>query len=147
MLFDHCAACQRCCVVDPGSPPLEVSLTTAESSRIGSVCIETSCENLGPTGCLMKDEKPFSCRLYPLSFDPGSRRFFYDSECPIMTTYVEQLHDNESEASHHLLSIKSEILKLEKSDPEFLARNHEVDVDYFDLIKLPIKSSLQGNKK
>jgi hypothetical protein len=64
-----------------------------------------------------------------------------------MTTYVEQLHDSESEASRHLLSIKSEILKLEKSDPEFLARNHEVDVDYFDLIKLPIKSSLQGNKK
>jgi hypothetical protein len=95
----------------------------------------------------MKDEKPFSCRLYPLSFDPGSRRFFYDSECPIMTTYVEQLHDNESEASRHLLAIKSEILKLEKSDPQFLARNHEVDVDYFDLIKLPIKSSLQGNKK
>ena len=95
----------------------------------------------------MKEEKPFSCSLYPLSFDPGSRRFFYDSECPIMDAYVEQLHDEDSEASHHLLSIKSEILRLEKTDPEFLTRNHEVDVDYFDLIKLPIKSSLQGNRK
>ena len=147
MLFDHCAACQRCCVVDPGNPPLEVTLTSAEASRIGSVCIETSCENLGPTGCSMKQEKPFSCRLYPLSFDPGSRHFFYDSECPIMDVYVEQLHDETSEASRHLQSIKSEILMLEKADPEFLARNHEVDVDYFDLLELPIKSSLQGNKK
>jgi len=95
----------------------------------------------------MKDDKPFSCRLYPLSFDPKSRRFSYDSECPIMTTYVEQLHDRDSEASRHLLSIESEILKLEKSDPDFLVRNHEVDVDYFDLIKLPLNSSLQGNIK
>jgi hypothetical protein len=147
MLFDHCAACQRCCVVDPGNPPLEVSLTATEATRIGSLCIETSCENLGPSGCEMKDDKPFSCRLYPLSFDPKSRRFSYDSECPIMTTYVEQLHDRDSEASRHLLSIESEILKLEKSDPDFLVRNHEVDVDYFDLIKLPLNSSLQGNIK
>ena len=147
MLFDHCAACQRCCVVDPGHPPLEVTLTATETTKVGSVCIETSCEHLGSSGCTMGDDKPFACRLYPLSYNPASRRFFFDSECPVMTTYIEQLPEKDSEASRHLNSIKTEILKLEKSDLDFLTRNHEVDTDYFDLIKLPLKSSLQGRRK
>jgi hypothetical protein len=64
-----------------------------------------------------------------------------------MTTYIEQLHEKDSEASLHLKSIKAEIINLEKTDLDFLARNHEVDSDYFDLIKLPLKSSLQGRRK
>ncbi len=64
-----------------------------------------------------------------------------------MPTYIEQLHDKKSEASRHLNAIKKEVVKLEKVDPDFLARNHEVDVDYFDLIELPLKSSLRGYGK
>jgi len=147
MLFDHCAACQRCCVIDSGHPPLEVTLTVTEASKIGKVCIETSCEHLGPSGCTMGEDKPFACSLYPLSFNPYSRRFFFDSECPVMPTYIEQLNDKDSEASQHLNAIKTQVRKLEKSDPAFLARNHDVDIDYFDLIALPVKSSLQGSRK
>jgi hypothetical protein len=95
----------------------------------------------------MGDDKPFSCTLYPLSFDPHSRRFSFDSECPILDTYIEQLHDQNSEASRHLKTVSAKVLGFEKTDPDFLARNHGVDIDYFDLIELPLKSSLKGNRK
>ena len=147
MLFDHCAECQRCCIVETGYPPLEVTLTETEVSKIGSVCIETSCKHLGPSGCTMGEAKPFACSLYPLSFNPQSRRFLFDGECPIMPTYIEQLRDEKSEASRHLKAIKKEVVRLEKLDPDFLAKNHDVDIDYFDLIELPLKSSLQGHRK
>ena len=55
MLFDHCATCQRCCHVDPGFPPLEVTLTREEKKGLGSVCIENSCEHLGDAGCTLGD--------------------------------------------------------------------------------------------
>ena len=147
MLFDHCATCQRCCVVDPGHPPLEVTLTETETARIGAVCIEKTCTNLGPSGCTMGEAKPFSCTLYPLSFNPGSRRFSFDSECPIIHTYFEQLHDKDSEASRHLSSVSAKVRGFEKTDPGFLAKNHGVDIDYFDLVELPIRASLKGNRK
>jgi Fe-S-cluster containining protein len=147
MLFDHCATCQRCCVVDLGHPPLEVTLTHAESSRFGSLCIENNCTFLGSSGCTLGEDKPFSCSLYPLSYDPHVRRFSIDSECPINGAYIEQLDDDGSEASRHLKAMNAKVSKLEKTDPDFLARNHEVDIDYFDLIELPIKSSVQGNRK
>ncbi len=95
----------------------------------------------------MGEDKPFACSLYPLSFNPYSRRFFFDSECPVMPAYIEQLHDKDSEASQHLKAIKTQVRKLEKSDPAFLVRNHDVDIDYFDLAALPVKSSLQGSRK
>ena len=95
----------------------------------------------------MGETKPFACTLYPLSFNPQTRRFLFDGECPIMPTYVEQLHDKDSEASHHLKAIKKEVLRLEKADPDFLTRNHGVDIDYFDLVELPLKSSLRGYRK
>jgi hypothetical protein len=95
----------------------------------------------------MGEAKPFACSLYPLSFNPQSRRFLFDGECPIMPTYIEQLRDEKSEASRHLKAIKKEVVRLEKLDPDFLAKNHDVDIDYFDLIELPLKSSLRGYGK
>jgi hypothetical protein len=85
----------------------------------------------------MGEHKPFSCSLYPLSFNPHERRFYFDSECPLLPTYVEQLGDNHSEASQHLTSITREILRLEQDDPGFLLRNHEIDIEYFDLVDIP----------
>ena len=64
-----------------------------------------------------------------------------------MPAYIEQLHEKDSEASQHLKSIKTQVRRLEKSDPAFLTRNHNVDIDYFDLIALPVNSSLQGSRK
>src|SRR5712692_7494149 len=122
MLFDLCAQCQRCCVVDPGEAALEVSLTRTEEKRFGSVCIETRCTHLGPHGCRVGDDKPFSCALYPLSFNPHERRFYFDVECPLLATYVEQLGDNHSEASRHLASMTQEILRLEQAEPGFLLK-------------------------
>ena len=64
-----------------------------------------------------------------------------------MPAYIEQLQDKNSEAAQHLNAIKAQVRKLEKNDPDFLARNHDVDIDYFDLIALPVRSSLQGSRK
>ena len=140
MLFEYCAECRRCCNVDEGHPALEVTLTTSEQKKFGSICIERNCTHLGDQGCTLGHEKPFSCSLYPLSFNPKSRTFSYDSECPLMPTYVGQLKDEASEASLHLEAITQEILKLETSDPNFLMENHAVDIDYFELIKLSHKA-------
>ncbi len=54
-----------------------------------------------------------------------------------MPTYFAQLADQGSEASAHLNTITQKILKLEKSNSDFLVENHAVDIDYFELIKLP----------
>jgi Fe-S-cluster containining protein len=137
MLFEYCAECQSCCNVDPGHPPLDVSLTNAETSRFTPICIEDRCEHLGNAGCTLGDSKPFSCSLYPLSFDPAARAFSFDAECPLKDTYFSQLRDPNSEASHHLARMSDKIHALETSDPEFLKANHAVDIDYFDLIPLP----------
>ena len=102
MLFDHCATCQRCCHVDPGFPPLEVTLTREEKKGLGSVCIENSCEHLGDAGCTLGDAKPLSCKLYPLAFNPKTKAFFFDIDCPLMPMYESQLQDPASEASNHL---------------------------------------------
>jgi Fe-S-cluster containining protein len=123
-----------------------VTLTLVEQAKFGSICIERNCVYLGAIGCTLGQEKPFSCSLYPLSFDPHSRTFSYDSECPVMPAYVLQLEDKTSEASQHLQEVTEEILRLEGIDPTFLKENREVDVDYFDLIKLshsalPVRSA------
>jgi hypothetical protein len=85
----------------------------------------------------MGEHKPFSCSLYPLSFNPHERRFYFDTECPLLSTYVEQLGDKNSEASDHLASITLEILRLEHDEPGFLLKNHEVDIEYFELVEIP----------
>ena len=137
MLFEFCAECRRCCNVEEGHPPLEVTLTSVEQQKFGSICIEDNCTHLGNAGCTLGDEKPFSCSLYPLAFDPGERAFYFDNEFPLMPAYIAQLADKGSEASSHLDSITQKIVKLEMTNPDFLVENHAVDIDYFELIKLP----------
>ena len=138
MLFDHCAQCQRCCHVDEDYPPLEVTLTQKEKKVYGSVCIETHCAHLGPVGCQLGDDKPVSCKLYPLSYEPNTRSFHFDVECPLKSTYFEQLAQPASEASLHLSKMAQVIQKLEKSDPAFLETNYAIDIDYFELEALPV---------
>jgi Fe-S-cluster containining protein len=147
LLFDHCAECRRCCNVDAGHPPLEITLTTSEKKSLGSVCIEGDCEHLGSTGCVIGKTKPFSCQLYPLAYNPKNRNFYFDTECPLMPQYVKQLKDSASEASRHLAAMSKTIVKLEKSDPTFLQDNYEVDSDYFDLKRLTHKPLPQDNSK
>ncbi len=139
MLFDHCAECRRCCNTEQGQAPLEITLTATENVRIGEFCVDGNCQYLGNEGCTLGPQKPFSCTLYPLSYNPKSRHFSFDTECPLMPTYFEQLASPKSEASKHLAQVTKEIQKLEKTDPEFLQTNHEIDIDYFDLKKLPTK--------
>jgi len=141
LLFDYCAKCRRCCHVDAGEPPLEITLTAEERTRYGHLCLERECRHLGEHGCTLKDEKPFSCKLYPLAYDPDTRDFYYDVECPLMPTYISQLGDIRSEASGHLATVRKEVLALEKSDPAFLQENFGVDTGYFDLRSL-IRSPL-----
>jgi Fe-S-cluster containining protein len=70
-----------------------------------------NCEHLGPKGCVLGEEKPFSCTLYPLSFNPKSQTFYFDVECPIMPEYVEQLASPKSVASKHLAAMATGIKK------------------------------------
>ena len=138
MLFDHCAECRRCCHVDAGYPSLEITLTKNEKQKYQHICIETNCDHLGAAGCTLADEKPFSCKLYPLVYDPEEREFFFDVECPLMPEYTKQLSDKNSEASHHLSALGQEIILLEKLDRKFLEMNFEIDTDYFELQALPV---------
>lgn len=146
MLFDYCAECRLCCHVETDYPSLEVSLTKDEKKTFGEVCIETECKFLGCDGCRLGDSKPFSCQMYPLAFDPKSRRFFFDSECPLMSTYLEQLKDPVSDASTHLEAIQMKIRALMQSDAAFLKRNFGVDADYFAIEPLPVPPLLVTEK-
>ena len=136
-LFDHCDECRRCCHVDEDYPPLEVTLTKMEKRRYSQICIESRCEHLGESGCVLGDEKPFSCRLYPLAFDPAESRFYYDDGCPLMPVYIAQLGTEGSDAFEHFKSVNTFIGELKKADRQFLKRNFLVDADYFDLKELP----------
>lgn len=133
MLFDHCAQCRQCCHIEPGYPPLDITLTAQEKTRMGSLCIETACTHLGPRGCTMGEDKPLSCKLYPLSYNPRSKKFSFDSDCPLMPEYQAQLASPTSEASAHLASMQTAIAALHKTDVAFLRENHRIDSDYFDL--------------
>ena len=137
MLFDYCAECRLCCHVEDGYPPLEVSLTRKEKAQHERICIETNCRHLAATGCTLGEDKPFSCKLYPLAYNPSERRFYYDTECPLMPEYLRQLNDDQSDATQHLKQMRSEINALEKSDAKFLTANFAVDQDYFELNTLP----------
>ena len=139
MLFDHCAECRRCCHTEQGQAPLEITLTASESKRLGEFCLDGNCQYLGNSGCTLGEQKPFSCSLYPLSYNPKSRSFSFDTECPLMDTYFGQLSTPGSDASEHLARMTNKVEKLEKQDPNFLQTNYEIDVDYFDLKKLPTK--------
>ena len=133
MLFDHCAQCQSCCRIDDGFPALDITLNKTEKKRFGSLCIETSCEHLGSGGCKLGDDKPFGCQLYPLSYDPKAKNFYFDVACPLMPTYRQQLNDPYSEASAHLARMKATIEQLEVDDPQYLEQNFQVDTEYFDI--------------
>lgn len=136
VLFDHCAVCRSCCHIEAGYPPLEVVLPQAEQKRFGRICIEDQCEHLGPKGCKLGDAKPIGCQLYPLTFDPQSSSFFFDSECPLLPEYQRQLADPSSEASTHLKRMRQAIDTLSVSDPTFLQLNFDADSDYFDIVPL-----------
>ena len=143
MLFDHCAKCMRCCHVEEGFPPLEVTLTAKERGSLGSVCIQTQCEHLGDTGCTLGHAKPLSCKLYPLAFDPKTEVFYFDSDCPLMPQYQLELQHPGSDASSHFAAMNAELHALKKSDRKFLNANYQVDSDYFDLHPLQTKTMLK----
>jgi Fe-S-cluster containining protein len=148
VLFDHCAVCQRCCNVEAGFPPLEITLTAKEQKKLGSVCIETSCTHLGPQGCTMGEDKPFGCTLYPLSYNPKNKSFYFDTDCPLMDDYMDGLSDKDSDAHQHLSNVNDIIVQLEKTDPAFLQVNHAVDVSYFDLKRITaVHFTPKQNKK
>jgi Fe-S-cluster containining protein len=141
VLFDHCAECQRCCNVEQGYPPLEITLTQKEEKRLGSICIQTQCHHLGAQGCSLGEDKPFGCTLYPVSYNPNKQKFYFDADCPLMDEYIAGLADSNSEASIHMAKVERTVAKLEEKDPVFLQQNYEVDKAYFDLKKITPKKS------
>lgn len=147
MLFDHCAECQRCCNVESGYPSLEITLTQQEEKKLGSICIQVKCNHLGSNGCMLDEDKPFGCTLYPLSYNPQKQNFYFDADCPLMDVYIQDLADCQSEASAHLAKVSAGVSKLELTDPVFLQQNFEVDKAYFDLKKItPYKTKTKPKK-
>jgi hypothetical protein len=137
LLFDHCAECQSCCHVEEGYGTLEITLTQQESKRFRHLCIEDQCEYLGAKGCTLGDQKPLSCKLYPLSFDPDTKKYSFDSDCPLLPEYKRQLKDPQSDASQHMREMNEQQLDRSLVDEPFLRRNREIDVDFFDLVPVP----------
>ncbi len=84
----------------------------------------------------MGESKPIGCSLYPLSYNPNNKSFYFDTDCPLMDDYLLGLSDIKSDASEHLHKVQQDIARLEKTDPAFLQLNHEVDVEYFDLKRI-----------
>jgi len=54
-----------------------------------------------------------------------------------MDDYFASLAIKDSDANQHLSKVNEIIVQLEKTDPAFLQMNHEVDVSYFDLKRVP----------
>jgi len=100
------------------------------------ICIESQCRYLTDTGCSRGQSKPFGCDLYPLAYDPTEHQFYFDRECPLFETYVEQLSDAKTEASQHLSRMQSAVNRLESIDQRYLLQNYAVDRGYFDLVPL-----------
>ena len=146
-MFDRCASCQRCCHIDPGYGPLEVTLTHSEQHRLGSVCIETQCPHLSSNGCALGDTKPFACSMYPLSYDPHHRQYSLDVECPLALGYLEDFADPETAAGKHLRQAMETIQHLEISEPGFLLENHAIDSEFFDLQRIPVELMLDLRKQ
>ena len=138
MPFEHCSECKRCCNVDPGYAPLEITLTAKETKTYHSICIERHCQYLGKQGCTLGQAKPFSCKMYPLVYRPATQEFLYDTECPVMPKYIGQLKTAGSQANQHLAFIQKEIKALSQNDEDFLERNFGIDEQYFETKKLPL---------
>jgi len=145
LLFDHCAECQSCCHVDPGFGPLEITLTHKETKLFRHLCIEDQCEYLGEKGCQLGDRKPLSCKLYPLSFDPNTQKYSFDAACPLLPEYKRQLKDSNSDASNHMREMNELLRNQEIAGVNFLSRNRDVDVAFFDLVPLTQPSHLKKN--
>jgi len=141
-LFDYCAVCRKCCHVEEGYPPLRIPLLPAERISIKSLEIKKNCRFLSNTGCVKGAEKPFACSQYPLSYDPDTRHFFFDSDCPLFEVYRSQLDTPGSAARSHFLSVLSRLKTLEKTNFGYLKQNFSLDADYFDLLPLPIPDDL-----
>ena len=136
LLFDYCAKCQSCCHVEDGYGNLEITLTQKESKRFQKLCIEDQCEHLGTKGCTLGDQKPLSCKLYPLSFDPDTQKYFFDADCPLLPEYKRQLKDPNSDASHHMNEMNAILFDRSVVDEPFLRRNRKIDVSFFDLVPI-----------
>jgi len=146
-LFDRCASCQRCCHIDPGYGPLEVTLTQSEQHRLGSVCIETKCPHLTQDGCGLGETKPFACSMYPLSYDPHRQSYSLDVECPLTPGYLEDFADPETAAGRHLRQTMQTIQQLESAESSFLLENHAIDSEFFDLQRIPVELMLDLRKQ
>jgi len=72
--------------------------------------------------------------MYPLVYEPIGQSFFYDTECPVMPRYIEQLQSNRSEASRHLRHVKKTIKALS-----------QVDLDFWHETMQSIKTTSQSN--
>ena len=136
MLFDHCAECQSCCNVDAGYGALEITLTKQERTVIKHLCIEDQCTHLGLHGCTLGNDKPLSCKLYPLSFDHKAQKYYFDAACPLLPEYKRQLKNPDSDAATHLKTMHHLLMELTQTDTDFLERNHQVDLDFFELTPL-----------
>jgi Fe-S-cluster containining protein len=144
LLFDHCAECQSCCHVDAGYGSLEITLTQTEAAVHQQLCIEDKCTHLGAQGCQLGDDKPLSCKLYPLSFDHEAKKYYFDAACPLLPEYKRQLKNPDSDAAQHMKKMDHLLMQLMDTDTDFLKRNREIDLDFFELMPLATPTYLKN---
>jgi Fe-S-cluster containining protein len=144
LLFDHCAECQSCCNVDAGYGTLEITLTRTETAVHQRLCIEEKCTHLGEQGCKLGDDKPLSCKLYPLSFDPKAMKYYFDKACPLLPEYKRQLKNPDSDAALHMKKMNHLLEQLIHTDADFLKRNHQIDLDFFELAPIATPTYLKN---
>jgi len=144
LLFDHCAECKSCCHVDAGYGSLEITLTQAEAEVHQQLCIEDKCTHLGAKGCKLGDDKPLSCKLYPLSFDHEAKKYHFDAACPLLPEYKRQLKNPDSDAAQHMKKMDHLLMQLMDTDTDFLKRNREIDLDFFELTPLATPTYLKN---
>ena len=92
----------------------------------------------------MGDDKPLSCKLYPLSYDPKTKKYYFDAACPLLHEYKRQLKNPNSEATLHIKKMDHLLTQLIHTDSDFLNRNHEIDLDFFELTPLATPTYLKN---
>jgi hypothetical protein len=80
-----------------------------------------------------------------LSFDHKANAYYFDTDCPLLPEYQRQLKSPDSEASKHLKEMDHLLQQLIHTDEDFLKRNREVDLDFFELTPL-IKPNFLSDK-
>jgi hypothetical protein len=79
-----------------------------------------------------------------LSFDPKAKNYYFDTACPLLPEYKRQLNNPNSDAALHIKKMDHLLMQLIHTDADFLKRNHEIDLDFFELTPIATPTYLKN---